>query len=242
MNYLIFGASCKLATELMKKIYSKDKDPFFLLSSSSSENLLKLKKHAVELKYNYKVFLLDFNNLNESKLDDLKNNELNNTQYFQNIYFFSAFTNLEVGQVSNEYLKKSLNINCLSMMKLVNYFLHIIKENTLTINFTSSIAVERPRKINYIYAGSKLMFENYLLSLSHYFQYKRPYIKIYRLGWIKSEKLDKFFAVSHTEVANYIFKNEKKNNEGIFYYPLKWRVLAYVIRYIPKFIFKKIKT
>ena len=83
--------------------------------------------------------------------------------------FFSAFTELEVGKVNNHYLEKSININSLGIIKIINFLLENIKDNTISLNFMSTIALSYPKKKNYLYASSKLMVEHYLKSLMHFF-------------------------------------------------------------------------
>ena len=124
------------------------------------------------------------------------------------IYFFNSFTKIEIGKVEKNYLNKSININATAVIKIINFLLDDISKFSTTINYISSISLIRPKKKNYIYASSKIMVEQYLKSLMHLFEFRSPYIKIYRLGFLKSKPtITVFLSLKAKTVARFIEQN-----------------------------------
>ena len=235
MNYLIFGGSCDLGKNFILEVVNNETNPFFFVSSSNEKNKKKLEIFLKENNINFLSFDCDFNNLKLNEIEFLKEKSIDH------IYFFSAFTEIENGKVSNEYLQKSLNINGFSIIKIINNLIEKIENKVLTLNFISSVAAAVPKKKNYIYASSKIMIEHYLKSLKYYFGLKKPYIKIYRLGILSNKKFkNKFIASNIGNVSKAIFKNQKLENNGIYYVPRIWRLIIIIILFLPNFIFKKI--
>jgi hypothetical protein len=84
------------------------------------------------------------------------------------------------------------------------------------------------------------MVEQYLKSLMHLFNFKAPYIKIYRLGFLKSKRNNNILSINCAKVANYLQINQFKNKNFLVYFPFKWKILSYIINLIPNFLYKKI--
>jgi short-subunit dehydrogenase len=72
MNYLIFGATSKVAKEFILSVIQKEKNAKFILSSSSEKKLKILKKNLLRKKVLISLIKIDFNKLNYKKLKDLK--------------------------------------------------------------------------------------------------------------------------------------------------------------------------
>jgi len=235
MKYLIFGATCEIGIGLIKEIINKDDDPSFIISSSSEDRLKSLEELLDQRNINYRTLILDFNKFDIEKILFLKDLKINY------IYFFSAFTELENGKVSYEYLVKSLNINSTSILKITNFLLETIKENVYSVNFISSIAAGTNKKRNYIYSSSKIMVEHYFKSLMHYFEYSKPYIKIYRLGILSNKnQKNKFLSTKCELVSKFLYKCQNSKKSKMYYFPRKWSLLIFIISLIPKFLMKKI--
>jgi short-subunit dehydrogenase len=241
MNYLIFGATSNVAKEFISYVIQKEKDAKFILSSSSEKRLKVLKKSLLRKKVLISLVKIDFNNLNYNKLKDLRKILNNNSYKFINhIYFFNSFTKVEAGKVDKNYINKSINVNAVAVIKIINYLLDDIIKFSISLNYISSISLIRPRKKNYIYSSSKIMVEQYLKSLMHLFKFKAPYVKIYRLGFLKSKKNNNFLSVDCANVAKYLQTNQSKNKNFLVYFPFKWKILSYIINFIPNFFYKKI--
>ena len=84
------------------------------------------------------------------------------------------------------------------------------------------------------------MVEQYLKSLMHLFEFKAPYVKIYRLGFLKSKKKNNILAVDCKNVAKYLYISQSKNKSFLVYFPFKWKILSCIIKLIPNFLYKKI--
>ena len=241
MNYLIFGATSDVSKKFISYVIQKDRDAKFILSSSSEKKLEVLKKNLLKKRVEISLIKVDFNNLNCQKLQDLRSFfKKSDYKIINHIYFFNSFTKLEIGKVEKNYLNKSINVNGVAVIKIINFLLDEITKFSSTINYISSISLIRPKKKNYIYASSKIMVEQYLKSLMHLFEFKAPYVKIYRLGFLKSKKKNNILAVDCKNVAKYLYISQSKNKSFLVYFPFKWKILSCIIKLIPNFLYKKI--
>jgi len=241
MNYLIFGATSDVSKKFISYVIQKDRSAKFILSSSSIKNLKVLKKSLLKKKVEILLIKINFNNFNYKILKDLKSLiKKSNFKIINHIYFFNSFTKLEIGKVEKNYLNKSININGIAVIKIINFLLDEIVKFSSTINYISSISLIRPKKKNYIYASSKIMVEQYFKSLIHLFKFEAPYIKIYRIGFLKSKKNNNMLCVDCKNVAEYLHANQSKNKSFLVYFPFKWKILSYIINLIPKFLYKRI--
>jgi short-subunit dehydrogenase len=241
MNYLIFGATSDVSKKFISYVIQKDRDAKFILSSSSEKKLEVLKKNLLKKRVEISLIKVDFNNLNYQKLQDLRSFfKKSDYKIINHIYFFNSFTKLEIGKVEKNYLNKSINVNGVAVIKIINFLLDEITKFSSTINYISSISLIRPKKKNYIYASSKIMVEQYLKSLMHLFEFKAPYVKIYRLGFLKSKKKNNILAVDCKNVAKYLYISQSKNKSFLVYFPFKWKILSCIIKLIPNFLYKKI--
>ena len=241
MNYLIFVATSDVSKKFISYVIQKDRDAKFILSSSSEKKLEVLKKNLLKKRVEISLIKVDFNNLNYQKLQDLRSFfKKSDYKIINHIYFFNSFTKLEIGKVEKNYLNKSINVNGVAVIKIINFLLDEITKFSSTINYISSISLIRPKKKNYIYASSKIMVEQYLKSLMHLFEFKAPYVKIYRLGFLKSKKKNNILAVDCKNVAKYLYISQSKNKSFLVYFPFKWKILSCIIKLIPNFLYKKI--
>ena len=244
MNYIIFGATTQISIELICLIKREDKNAFFFLSS---RNLNRLKEIPIicDLKKGYyKIYNFDLTNDDSRYLDSLTDEIKIHLKKENLIYFFPSIPNLKEGKLNTQKLDKILNLNFKSPIKIFNSIIKNLN-NTKNITYTSSASCIRAKSKNYVYASSKLGVERYLSSLTHYFGYKKPFVQIFRLGFINNKKLDStfnfFFTASPKSIAEYIFLMNKKNTSNFFYFPRIVYLLKYLIILIPRFIYKKIK-
>ena len=234
MNYLIFGATNDLGIELIKEIQTNDNNSYIIISLSSQKSKLQIEPLLNKINIKHEFIVCDFNNLNYEIIDSLKHKKIDH------IYYLSAFTDIEFGKVSNEYLHKSLNINSNSILKINNYLLEKIQNDTCSVNFISSIATSIPKKKNYIYASSKLMLENYFKSLMMYFNFKKPFFKIYRLGYLSNKNMKKkFLSTDCNKVAKFIYKCQNEKKSKLYYFPRFWRIIIYILLILPKTLINK---
>jgi short-subunit dehydrogenase len=244
MNYIIFGASTGISYELVNLIIKKDKNPYFFFSSSNIENLKKL-VNKFNLSVNqYDLYSLDLTN-NEINLESLLKALKKYLEGKNYIYFFPSIPCLSEGKISTEKVETIININFNSFIKIFNCLLDRMKM-TEVITYTSSIACIRPKSKNYLYSASKTGIESYLKSLMHYFKYEKPYIQIFRLGFIsdnntKKDLLKRQLSASPLKISNFIYSKNKESRSDLFYYPKKTVLLKFILMLMPRYLFKKLK-
>jgi len=242
MNYIIFGASTAISYELVNLILKKDKNPYFFFSSNNIENLKKL-VNKFNLPINqYDLYSLDLtkNEINLENLLKVLNKYLEGKNY---IYFFPSIPCLSEGKSPTEKVETIININFNSFIKIFNCLLDRMKM-TEVITYTSSIACIRPKSKNYLYSASKTGVESYLKSLMHYFKYEKPYIQIFRIGFINDFNEPKTFvkkllSSSSKFIAKHIYVKNQKPISKLFYYPKISILLKNLLLLIPRFLYKR---
>ena len=152
---------------------------------------------------------------------------------------------LSEDQLINLHLYKSvLEVNIISVILFIEAFaLDMEKNSNGTIAIMSSVAGDRARKANYIYGASKNIFIYYINGLNHRFAAKNINTVLIKLGptdtkmtAILNKKFLKLASVS--AVANSIVNAIELGQKSI-YIPSKWRLIMFIIRSIPNFIFNR---
>jgi len=160
------------------------------------------------------------------------------------IYYFPSKPSLTEGKYNPRNLDKILNVNFNSFIKIFNYLINDFSK-TQVITHISTISCIRPKSKNYIYAASKFGIENYLMSLMHYYKFQKPYIQIFRIGFINDLNEPKTFvkkllSSSSKFIAKYIYEKNQKPISKLFYYPKISILLKNFILLIPRFLYKRI--
>ena len=196
MNILILGINGDIGHAIFKKIYNQ-KDEYYLTYSKKKPNV------------NYK-------NVNFIKIDFLKLEALETSlKKLKNIFFDIIINN--VGD-SNPYkkfeklnfleIKKSLNINFLSPMKIIFELIKkaIIKKKSIyIINISSNTIKFIGSKNNLPYFLSKNSLDSFLIYISKHYSKNKIKVNIIRPGLIRTKKT--------TPLKNYsvsIFKKREK--------------------------------
>jgi short-subunit dehydrogenase len=237
MNYLIIGGGSKITYGFIQNVINLNKKNFFFLTFSSYNNLKKFKNKKL-YKLNKKIFYLtvldlSLRNLNLKRITDII---LKKITKIDTIYLIAGKSNFKQGFIKQSLLEKLININCLNIIKLLNFLINHMRKNVTEINFISTVAAIRPRKKNNIYSISKIMLENYLSSLDHLFEYKNP-IKIIRLGYVENSSL---LSTSYKKISNFLLNCSSYKKSFAKYFPFYWVYIAVILKLMPKFLFKKV--
>ena len=231
----IHGGSSEITKYILSFLY-KDYGQFIIFCrniSLSKKNLNKYKSKIIFIKNNLENF-----NSTLSALKKLPND-------LTGIIWISGST----GNANKEFrdlseCKKTIKVNFFNVILSINYLL----KNKLKLNKESflcvitSVAGLRGRKINTFYGASKAGLISYLSSLRQKY-YKKIKIITVIPGYIKTKrfkvKASKFLITSAYETADIIIK-AIKNNKEIVYIDFKWKILMFIIKFIPEKIFKKL--
>jgi len=235
---LIIGASSDIAIEIAKS-FSK-KNYFLYLLTRNVDNISKLSEFNEN---NSKIINFDSNNYKE--LDNVTNllNPIPSKIIIAN------------GYMGNEILKNSFdqniikifNVNFLNNVfiinKLINFYLN--KNTKVNISVFTSVAGLRGRAKNFIYGSSKSAMITFISGLRQKYVNSNINFTTIILGFVNTKMLrnerdiNKFLISDTSLVAKKIVSAIEQNKE--FYFPLKWRLIMFLINLIPEKIFKKLK-
>lgn len=143
-------------------------------------------------------------------------------------------------------LSSELNINAISPICFINELLsrNALKE-TASIATISSVAGDRGRQSNYIYGSAKSCLSTYLEGLWHKSAALPIKILDVKPGFVDTpmtKSFDKGILWSKPQkIASLIDRAIKRNKQGVIYTPYFWRLIMFIIRHIPHFIFQKIR-
>lgn len=114
-----------------------------------------------------------------------------------------------------------------------------------TIIGISSVAGDRGRASNYLYGAAKAGFTAFLAGLRHRLTGKSVHVVTVKPGFVATKMTDgmdlpKPLTADTKGLANAIFKASERKKRTIYYLPA-WRLIMWVIREVPEFIFVKTK-
>lgn len=107
-----------------------------------------------------------------------------------------------------------------------------------------SIAGARGRDQNVIYSAAKRGLESYFESLRHYYSDKAVRVQFYKLGYVDTQQSfgkDLKFPVIKPQIVAQQFMRDKNKDFGSKYYPRFWGLICTVLRFLPWFLYKKLK-
>lgn len=122
---------------------------------------------------------------------------------------------------------------------------HFEKRKSGTIIGISSVAGERGRGSNYIYGSAKAGFTQYLSGMRSRLSSSNVRVITVIPGFVYTKmtnhlKLNRFLAAKPNEVAKAIYKADLTKKNIIYIKPI-WKLIMFVIKILPEFVFKKIK-
>ena len=204
--------------------------------ASRNIDQLNLNKVIIEKQFNVtcKISLLDLNYASSIEIF-LKDNQIN-----PKIILVSA------GYMESPEIlfDKIIKINYSNIVEIIEKL--IIKsfdtKNLSTIIGISSIAGERGKKDNCIYSSAKAAFTSYLDGLRQRLYKKNINVLTIKPGYVETKmtknlNLSKYLISSPDKIGKIIFESYKKN-KNIVYAPYFWKIILFVYKNVPEFIFK----
>ncbi len=237
-SVLIIGASSDIAIEV-SKIFIK-KDYYLYLLTRNTEIISKISDFN---NTNSKIIYFDPNNINE--LENLINtlNPSPEKILIANGYMKNQTSNNDF----DENLFKTININFLNNVFIIKKFIdfYLSKNIKANISVFTSVAGIRGRAKNFIYGSSKSAMITYLSGMRQKYYLNNINFTTIILGFVNTKMLkneigvNKYLISDTSVVAKKIVNAIEKNKE--IYFPLKWRIIMFLINLIPEKIFKKLK-
>jgi decaprenylphospho-beta-D-erythro-pentofuranosid-2-ulose 2-reductase len=141
--------------------------------------------------------------------------------------------------------KESLEVNGISPVLFAEAFAgHLAIAGQGTLALIGSVAGDRGRKSNYVYGAAKGMVTRYAQGLQHRFAGSDVKIVLIKPGPTDTPMTAHLKAqgaklTPAEEVAKGIIKAINRG-QAVVYAPAKWRLIMWVIRHLPSFIFHKL--
>jgi len=242
MKYvLIIGAKSELGLELAS-LYAKNNYNIYLAGRS----IINLEKESNNLKKKYKV---------KSVLCELDVTDYGSHQKFYEsleikpagvIYLAGYYPNIALSMSKWSETLKTVEINYLGCMSILNIVANqFVKDRRGFIIAVTSVSGVRGRAKNYIYGSSKAGLIAYLSGLRNRLDKYNVNVLTVIPGYLSTKKNTKkdhpsFLVSSSKKLANEIF-SAQQNNKSVIYSSSLWRIIMFIIKIIPEYVFKKLK-
>ena len=144
-----------------------------------------------------------------------------------------------------QLLRNSISINAISPILFAEEFANSFEKTGIgSIAIIGSVAGDRARKTNYIYGAGKNMLDFFCSGLRHRFTGSKIKIMLIKPGptatpMTESLNMDPQKLAKVEDVAKSIVNSIEKG-KNLSYVPGKWKIIMFVIRNIPDFIFKRL--
>lgn len=236
---IILGANSEIARAFTELILQKETIPQVYLFSSNAEILEPFKKH-LEVKYETSVNIVPYN------LMDPKTLEISNMNF--NMVFSAAgyLGDTEDGVIAKPLdIERIMAINYTGLVQFLNSTANQLAEKgNGTIICLSSVAGERGRQSNFIYGSAKAGITSYLSGLRNLLYKQNVHVMTVKPGFMDTKMtrgmdLPKPLTINPKKAARLIYSGYKKR-KNIIYISGIWRIIMFIIRNIPEFIFKKL--
>tara|TARA_B100001564_G_scaffold341125_1_gene335429 strand:+ start:418 stop:1149 length:732 start_codon:yes stop_codon:yes gene_type:complete len=242
MKYvLIIGAKSELGLELAS-LYARNNYNIYLAGRSIID--LEVKSNNLEKKYQIKSVLCELDVTDyESHQKFYESLEIKPTGV---IYLAGYYPDpsLSTSKWSETY--KTVEINYLGCMSILNIVANqFVKDRRGFIIAVSSVSGVRGRAKNYIYGSSKAGLIAYMSGLRNRLDKYNINVLTVIPGYLNKANSSKkdyssFLVSSSKNLANVIF-SAQQNNKSIIYSSGLWRIIMFIIKIIPEYIFKKLK-
>jgi len=141
--------------------------------------------------------------------------------------------------------RDALEVNGISPVLFAEAFAsHLVLAGRGTIAVISSVASDRGRKSNYVYGAAKGLVSRYAEGMQHRFAGTGIKVALIKPGPTDTPMTAELKGrgtklASVEEVAHRIVKGIDRG-ESTIYVPGKWRLIMWVIRHLPTFLFNKL--
>ncbi len=237
---LLLGAKSDLAQSLAKTWAAKGNN--ILLAARNIEELEAQKKDLIT-RYNITVQTVVFDALafdsHQSFYDALP------LKPDISICVFGYLGNQEQAENDSKEAFRIMNTNYSGVASILSVIANdYCKKESGTIVGISSVAGERGRQSNYFYGSAKAGMTAFLSGLRNRCYKKKVHIMTVKPGFMYTQMtegmpLPKSLTASPDKVAKYIYRATLKQKNNIYVLPI-WRLVMFIIRNIPEFIFKKL--
>lgn len=144
--------------------------------------------------------------------------------------------------LNHQTINELIQVNILSTIQIIDSYIKL-PQTAHNLVYLSSVAAARGRAKNSLYGASKACVELYLQGLQQASSANQQ-ITIARLGFIDTKQTYGLSGVAYTaspkDCAKACFK-ALQQKKTLIYYPLHWRIIMWVIKSMPVFLYKKMR-
>lgn len=235
---IVLGANSDISKAFVELILQKEEIPRVYLFSSNTAQTELFKKH-LNVKYKTTIEVLELDLTNRKAIDF-------SALDYDLVFCASGYLGKDGQDVLEDEndIDRILKINYSELaLVLTSIAKDLIKKGSGTIIALSSVAGERGRKSNFMYGSAKAGLTAYLSGLRNYLFSHKIHVMTVKPGFMKTKMtrdldLPKALTIDPTKAAQLIYKGFRKKKNTIYISPI-WRLIMFVIRNIPEFIFKK---
>ncbi len=239
---IVLGSNSEIAQAFVEEVLQQDGNLEKLyLFTSQVETAEKFARH-LQVKYlqDSEIIPLDLNvDFNFTQFDPIESSLL-----FCAVGYLGLDT--EEGLFDHKNTARVLDINYARLIPLLTHFAEKMeRRRNGTMIVLSSVAGERGRQSNFIYGSAKAGLTAYLSGLRNYMHSRRVHVMTVKPGFMRTKMteglpLTPVLTAEPAQAAKSIFKAFKNKRKVVYVLPV-WRMIMFIIRHIPEFIFVKLK-
>ena len=245
-NFIIIAATSTIAEAVAIQLASKGSS-LYLVGRNESElqsicNDLKIKNSNSDQNFFYKSGDLE----QDSFCYEISKDSLENFNKIDGIFLANGYMpNQKLSERCEIELSRSIVINSLSSIRILNSFIPYFEKNGGTVAAITSVAGDRGRSSNYLYGASKSMLSVFLQGYRSRLSKFNVNVIDFKLGFVRT-KMTRNLNTSGLLwsdpdfIAKKIIYKLKKTNDTV-YLPWFWKFIMLIIRFIPEKIFLKVK-
>lgn len=230
---LVIGGNSDIGFSTAKIFASKG---YNIHLASQNIEQLSLKKEIIEKNFNVTCKITALNVYSTNSIETFVNNNSTNPK----VILVSA------GYMENPEIlfDKIIKVNYLNLVEIIEKLIikNTDKQDLSTIIGISSVGGERGKKDNTIYCSAKSGFSTYLDGLRQRLYATNINVITIKPGYVETKmtknlNLPKYLVSSSDLIGKIIFESFQKNKD-IVYAPYFWKILLFIYRNIPEFIFR----
>ncbi|OGU17899.1 MAG: short-chain dehydrogenase [Ignavibacteria bacterium GWB2_35_12] len=240
---MIFGAASAIAQETAK-LFARDGENLFLVDMNIGR--LEAVRDDILSRFKTKIEIYEMNALDFDKHQELFDKAIQTLGGLDAVLIAHGTLPDQIKtQEAQEMIIREFNINCVSVISLAsiaaNYF---EKKKEGCIAVISSVAGDRGRQSNYIYGAAKGGVTTFLQGLRNRMTHSGVSVVTIKPGMVDTPMtahLPKSPLFAKPGVVGKGIYKAMLSGKAVAYLPGYWRLIMFIIKMIPEWIFKKMK-
>lgn len=242
-NIIIIGATSAMATEVAK-LYAMENANLYLLARNMDKLDLLKKDLTVRGARSVHLASFDANNLAQHpQIIDQAFQTIGNVDVL--LVAHGSLPNQELCQQDASIAIQELNTNGVSVVSLLTHAANKMEaQQSGNITVITSVAGDRGRQSNYLYGAAKGMVSTFLQGLTQRLSKSGVHVLDIKPGFVDTPmtaEFDKGALWAQPQKVAEIIKYRISKKSSFSYTPAFWFVIMTIIKFIPKFVFNKVK-